>query len=116
MAYQKEGEAAMYAGWQLQQLDLQWTEQGDALRKSGLLDKGPDAVAVSPWGFDIPPGDFVMLPFRSVSSFGWKLYLCADDAKDPMYTQYLYQADVCFRAVYDDCRIAHTQTKQIQSR
>ena len=116
MECRKEGEAAMYAGWQLQQLDLQWTEQGEVLRKSGLLDKGPDAVAVSPWGFDIPPGDFVMLPFRSVFSFGWKFYLCADDERDPMYREYLYQADDCFRAVYTDCRIAHTQTQQIRPR
>ena len=106
----------MYAGWQLQQLDLQWKEQGEVLRKSGLLDKAPDAVAVSPWVFEIPPGDFVMLPFRSVANFGWKFYLLADDEKDPMYTWYLYQADDCFTPIYEDCRIAHAQTQQIRSR
>ena len=116
MECRKDGEAARYADWQLQQLDLQWTKQGEALRKSGLLDKAPDAVAVSPWGVELPPGNFVVLPFRSLTNFGWKFYLLAEDEQDPMYARYLYQADLCFTAVYEDCRIAHTQTQQMRSR
>ena len=116
MECRKDGEAARYADRQLQQLELQWTEQGEALRKSGLLDKAPDAVAVSTWGVGLPPGKFVVLPFRSVSNYGWKFYLLAEDVADPMYMRFLYQAELCFKAVYEDCRLAHSQTKQLRSR
>lgn len=95
-------EAEVYVNRQIVQLNLLHTEQGEALRKSGLLDRAPDAVALTPWGLEVPPGPFLVLPFRSVCSLGWKLYLNADDEKDPMYAQCLHQAKLCFSTALKD--------------
>ena len=86
------------------------------MQKSGLLDRAPDAVALTPWGLEIPPGYFLVLPFRSVCSFGWKLYLSAQDEKDPEYAQCLYQAQLCFSTALKDLESAHNGTGQMCSR
>ena len=112
----KPDEAAQHLNLQIQQLELRWTVQGEALKKSGLLDRAPDAVALSPWGLDVPPGNFVVLPFRSVRSFGWKLYLNAQDENDPKYRHYLYQAALCFSTALEDCKSAHAETGRMNSR
>lgn len=109
-------EAAQFVNLQLEQLDLHYTEQGEALKKSGLLDRAPDAVAQTPWGLEVPPGYFLVLPFRSVCSFGWKLYLSAQDEKDPKYAQCLYQAQLCFSTALKDHESAHNGTGQMYSR
>lgn len=109
-------EAAQHVRLQLQRSEPYWTSQGEALKNSGLLDRAPDAVAVSPWGLDIPPGNFVVLPFRSVFSFGWKLYSSAQDEKDPKYAEYLDQAALCFSTVLKDRTSAHTKTAQTELR
>ena len=109
----KANEAEQYVNLQMEQLELCGTEQGEALKKSGLLDKAPDAAAFSPWGLDAPPGIFVVLPFRSVCTFGWKLYLSAQDERDPKYGQYLYQAALCFSSALKDCKSAHNETGRL---
>lgn len=77
-------EAVVYVVRQVVELAIVHTEQGETLRKSGLLDRAPDAVALTPWGLEVPAGRFVVLPFRSICSFGWKLYLIAHDEEDPL--------------------------------
>ena len=98
----KSDEAAQYVHLQMEQLQLRWLQQGEDLRQSGLLDRAPDAVALSPWGLDVPPGKLAVLPFRSVCSFGWKLYLSAKNGKDPRYLKYLNQAALCFLTALED--------------
>ena len=95
-------EAAQYVKMQMIQLELHGKEEGYALEKSGLFDRAPDGVGLSPWGLDVPPGNFVVLPFRSIRSFGWKLYLHAQDERDPKYAQYLQQAELCFSTALRD--------------
>lgn len=109
-------EAAQYVNLQMTHLELHWRTEGYALEKSGLLDRAPDGVALSPWGLDVPPGNFVVLPFRSICSFGWKLYLHAQDENDPMYAQYLQQAELCFSTALDDRKSLCTETGQLDSR
>ena len=95
-------EAAQYCEIQIGMLGLQWTDQGAALKGSGLLDRAPDSVTLSPWGLDVTPGKFAVRPFRSVCSFGWKLYLSAQDEQEPEYAQCLYQAALCFSTALKD--------------
>lgn len=112
----KPDEAAQYVDRQMEQLGLRWTVQGEELRQSGLLDRAPDAVPISPWGLDVPSGNLVVLPFRSICSFGWHLYLNAQDEKDPKYAQYLYEAELCFSTALKDSISAHDQMGQMNSR
>lgn len=98
----KSDEAAQYVDLQMEQLQLRWLQQGEDLKESGLLDRAPDAVALSPWDLDIPPGKFAVLPFHSVCSFGWKLYLSAQNENDMKYPKYLKQAAHCFWTVLED--------------
>ena len=115
-------EAAQHVGSQLQQLAILGTSQREALKKSGLLDRAPDSVALSSWGLDLPPGNSVVLPFRSVCSFGWKLYeysQCLDtrDEEDAKLAQTLLrQAARCFSTVLHDRTSAHPGTGQMSSR
>lgn len=112
----KPDEAAEYVDRQMEQLGLRWTVQGEELKQSGLLDRAPDAVPISPWGLDVPSGNLVVLPFRSICSFGWQLYLNAQDEKDPKYAQYLYEAELCFSTALKDSISAHDQMGQMNSR
>ena len=109
-------EAEQYVNLAMEQLDVHFTEQGAALKESGLLDRALNAVALTPWGLDVPPGYFLVLPFRSVCSFGWKLYLSAQDEKDPKYALCLYQAQLCFSTALKDLESAHNGTGQMYSR
>ena len=92
---------------QVKQLELHDTAQGNALKKSGLLDRTPDALTFSS---DLPPGIFVVLPFRSICNFGFKLYLIAHDEKDLEYPTYLHHAEICFSKALKDCKNARTKT------
>ncbi len=116
LARGKSEEAAQHVKLQMEQLELRWTEQEQMLKESGLLDRAPDAVAISPWGLDVPPGKFVVLPFRSVCSFGWKIYLNAFNEKDPKIAQWLDQAQLCFSTLLRDRISADTGAGQMHPR
>lgn len=111
----KPDEAARYVGMQVELLQLYDMPQGDALKERGLLDSAPDAISPS-WDHDVPPGNFVVLPFRSICRFGFKLYLIAQDEKDQQYPLYLRYAETCFSAALRDCKDAHTKTSHFYSR
>lgn len=98
----KADEAAEYVNLQMEQLELRWLQQGEDLKESGLLDSAPDSVTMSPWGLDVPPGKFAVLPFRSLCGLGWKLYLSAQSEKDLRYPKCLSQAALCFSTVLED--------------
>lgn len=100
---------------QLELLELSGTPQGDALKERGLLDRAPDAISPS-WDLGVPPGNFVVLPFRSICNFGFRLYFSAQDEKDEHYPLYLYHAETCFSAALQDCKHAYTKTTQLSSR
>ena len=108
----KSDEAVQHVNLQMEQLELRWTVQGEALKESGLLDRAPDASPLCPWGFGIPPDKFVVLPFRSVVSFGWKLYLNTPTDKGQKYLQYLHQASLCFSTVLKDLTDAVNDNEQ----
>lgn len=76
----------------MEKLELNWTVQGEALKRSGPLNRTLDAVAVSPWGLDVPPTKHVMLPSRPVCNYGWQLYFKSRDDTDRKYAHDLYQA------------------------
>ena len=109
-------EAAKYVDLQVELLGLHYTAQGDALKKSGLLDHAPDGICLFSWVCDVPPGIFVVLPFRSVCNFGFKLYLSAQDEKDQSHHLYLIHAEACFSAALKDCINAHMKTTRMKSR
>ena len=111
----KSDEAAKYVSMQVELLQLYGTPQGDALKERRLLDCAPDGITPL-WDHDVPPGNFVVLPFRSICSFGFKLYLRAQDEKDQQYPLYLNYAETCFSAALQDCKYAHTKTTQFSSR
>ena len=98
---EKSDEVARYVNMQMELLELHGTPQGDTLKKRGLLDCAPDAVSPS-WDHGVPPGKFIVLPFRSICSFGFKLYLGAQDEKDHQYPLYLHHAETCFSAALQD--------------
>ena len=100
-------EATEFVNEQLQQLELHNTAQGNALKRSGLLDRTPDALTFSS---NLPPGIFVVLPFRSICNFGFRLYLMADDEKALQYPTYLQHAEICFSTALKDCKNAQTKT------
>ena len=108
-------EAAKFVKLQLEVLELYGTPQGDALEERGLLDAAPDAVSLS-WDQGVPPGNFVVLPFRSICNFGFRLYLSAQDEKDQQYPLYLHHAEICFLAAMQDCKNAYTKITQPASR
>lgn len=111
----KSDEAAQYVKLQMEQLTVQETPQGDAF---GLFDRAPDAVSLSSWDLDVyqlNPAVFVVLPFRSIRRFGWKLYLSAQDEKDPKHAQVLRQAELCFSAALQDCKNARMETPRMNS-
>lgn len=109
-------EAAKYVDLQVEQLELHNTAQGHALKESGLLEWAPDAICLFSWVCDVPPGIFVILPFRSVCKFGFKLYLSAQDEKDQNYHLCLSHAETCFSATLKDCINAPTKTTRMHSR
>ena len=108
-------DAAKYVKMQLELLELYGTPQGDALEERGLLDGAPDAISPS-WDLGVPPGNFVVLPFRSICNFGFRLYLSAQDEKDQQYPLYLRHAEICFLAAMQDCKHAYTKIIQPSSR
>ena len=107
----KADEAAKYVSMQLKLLELYRTPQGDALKERGLFDYAPDAISPS-WHHGVPPGIFVVLPFRSICNFGFKLYLSAQDEEDQQYPLYLRHAETCFSTALQDCKHAHERTRQ----
>ena len=111
----KPDEVAKYVNMQMELLELYDTPQGDALKERGLLGCAPDAVSPS-WDHGVPPGKFIVLPFRSICSFGFKLYLSAQDEKDQQYPLYLRHAETCFSATLQDYKNAHTKTTGFSSR
>ena len=112
----KFDEAARYVTLQLEELGLHGTAQGEALRKSGLLDRTPDTISLSLWQHGVPPGMFVVLPFRSICNFGFKLYLIAYNEEDQQYPQILYQAEICFSTALKECQKADTKTARANLR
>ena len=108
-------DAVRYRNTQLETLGLWQTPQGDVLKESGLLDQTPDIIPPS-WTPSEPPGVFVVLPFRSICSFGYKLYSNVQDEKDEKYLQYLHQAEICFSTALADCKMATKQTARMTSR
>lgn len=112
----KFDEAAKYVNTQLELLGLHHTPQGDVLKESGLLDRRPDAISPPSEIHDVDPGIFVVLPFRSICSFGHKLYFSANDVKDERYPIYLYHAENCFSTALKDCEIAHMKMATMSGR
>lgn len=112
----KFDEAAKYVDTQLELLGLRQTPQGDALKQSGLLDRRPDAIFSPSQIHDVYPGVFVVLPFRSVCSFGHKLYFSANDELDEQYSIYLYHAEMCFSAALKECEMAHINIATMSGR
>ena len=111
----KSDEAAKYVNMQMELLELYDTPQGDTLKERGLLDCAPDAISPC-WDHGVPPGNFVVLPLRSICNFGFRLYLSAQDEKDQQYPLYLRHAETCFSAALQDCKNAHAKTIQFSSR
>lgn len=112
----KFDEAAKYVDTQVELLDLHHTAQGDVLKGSGLLDRRPDAISPPSQIHDVDPGVFVVLPFRSICSFGHKLYFSANDVKDERYPIYLHHAEMCFSTALKDCEVAHVKMATMSGR
>lgn len=112
----KFDEAAKYVNNQVELLGLHHTPQGDVLKESGLLDRRPDAISPPSQVHDVHPGVFVVLPFRSICSFGHKLYFSASDVKDERYPIYLHHAETCFTTALKDCEIAHIKMAKMGGR
>lgn len=60
--------------WQHGDPTEEWSQYDNAICASGLLDRAPDAVGHSPWGFDEVEGFPSLIPFLSLSYYGWLHY------------------------------------------
>ena len=61
--------------WRDSRPTKEWSRCESAIYKSGLLDRAPDGVGHSPWGFDEVNGFPNLAPFLSLSHYAWLLYV-----------------------------------------